>query len=109
MASPAAANPSLDLALAPAQMAIDLDQLQRLALIKTPGAIELVDLARLHLRYNGNPAAFRHHQAINQQLAAWQLTIEQLFEQTRAIWASGFRPQLTTDQVVGSGSDVSEG
>lgn len=100
---------SFDQALAPAQMAIDLDQLHRLSLIKDPSAIELVDLARLLLRYQGNPAAGAHNQQISQQLERWGLDQEQLFEKTRAIWASGFRPTIAAAEGVGSGADVSEG
>lgn len=89
-------------------MAIDLDQLHRLSLIKDPGTIELVDLARLLLRYQGSPAAAAHNQRIDQQLLSWGLNQEQLFEKTRAIWSSGYRPAVAAAEGVGSGADVTE-
>lgn len=96
-----------DLDLAPALMQIDLDQLERLSRISDPGNFELVDLARLRQRYRGNPAASRLNALIDQQLLRWNHTEDSLFEATRAIWSSGWRPQLEeAASGVGSGSDV---
>ncbi len=79
-----------------------------------PGNDELVDLARLIQRYRHNPHAYELHGAMRQVLANWELTVEQLFSRTRALWVSGQAggdpAQRTADALlatpVGSGNDT---
>jgi Protein of unknown function (DUF3288) len=75
----------------------------------TPAEAELVDVARLWTRYRDYPGCLDLQQDLLTCLQRWGLGLEELHRRTRAIWASGWRPQLpTNDTQVGSGADVNE-
>ena len=75
----------------------------------TPAEAELVDLARLWTRYRDYPGCPDLRQDLLACLQRWGLGLEELQRRTRAIWASGWRPQLLdNDAQVGSGADVSQ-
>ena len=52
-------------------------------------ALNLVELARLKIRYQGFPGAWDIQQDLEKVLQAWNLTEESLFNATRAIHAQG--------------------
>ena len=54
-----------------------------------PGDRELVELARLIIRYRGFPGARDIQQDLQTVLNTWQLTEEELYTKTRAIHAKG--------------------
>jgi hypothetical protein len=116
MRSSSASAHAIDPAEAAAVLATDRLLLEALLAIPVPTDQGLVDLARLIQRYRlplwdpaKEPAACCGLRALCcQVLLHWGLSEELLFERTRAIWASGFRPQLELGATggVGSGSDV---
>lgn len=115
--STSASAHAIDPAEAAAVLASDRQLLEALLDSPEPSDQQLVDLARLIQRYRAplrdpdkEPAACSRLRSIcDQVLLRWALDSERLFEKTRAIWASGFRPQLElgAGDGVGSGSDVS--
>ncbi|NJK41118.1 MAG: DUF3288 family protein [Acaryochloridaceae cyanobacterium SU_2_1] len=50
--------------------------------------LNLAELARLRIRYKGFPGSWDLQKDLDQLLKKWQLTEEQLFEQTRNIHAT---------------------
>lgn len=54
-----------------------------------PGDIELVELARLIIRYRDFPGARDIQEDLKVALATWQLTETELYRQTRSIHAVG--------------------
>ncbi len=50
-----------------------------------PTPINLAELARLRIRYSGFPGGRDIQRDLDKTLTRWELTEEQLFEQTRAI------------------------
>lgn len=74
----------------------------------TPADEHLAHAARLLLRYQGFPGAFDVQRDLQTCLARWGLERDSLHARTRALWASGWRPPLPTEEpAVGSGADVS--
>lgn len=54
-----------------------------------PSDLNLAELARLRVRYNGFPGARDIQAHLDTILQKWNLTEEQLFERTRAIHEAG--------------------
>ncbi|MEB3309524.1 MAG: DUF3288 family protein [Snowella sp.] len=54
-----------------------------------PEPRNLADLARLLIRYRGFPGARETQRNLRLVLQQWQLTEENLFEQTRQLYATG--------------------
>lgn len=54
-----------------------------------PEPLNLADLARLRIRYKNFPGARAIQRDLDAILHQWQLTEEQLFEQTRQLYATG--------------------
>ena len=54
-----------------------------------PTPLNLVELARLRIRYNGFPGARDIQADLEKAMQRWKLTEDQLFEQTRAIHVDG--------------------
>ena len=65
-----------------------------------PGDLDLVELARLIIRYRDFPGARDIQRDLENILTAWQLTEEQLYVKTRAIHAGGmvYRRTATGEQ-----------
>ena len=51
--------------------------------------LNLVEVARLRIRYDGFPGARDIQQDLDRMLKTWNLSEEQLFEKTRKLHASG--------------------
>lgn len=63
---------------------------KRLLEVRSPSEdLDLVELARLKIRYQGFPGAKKIQQDLDKILQTWNLTPEQLFERTRQIHARG--------------------
>ena len=88
--------------------ATDRDLIDRLLACESPGDGDLVDLARLLIRYEGFPGADDLQQDMQRLLSLWSLSREQLNGQVRALWARGVRPGQAASDSVGSGFDTSE-
>ncbi len=54
-----------------------------------PDAPHLLELARLRIRYKNFPGARSLQRDLDLALQQWQLSEEELFSQTRALYASG--------------------
>ena len=95
-----------------ALLASDRRRIRQLLTLE-PGDSEVIDAARLLMRYGNNSDRFGADLAelLAQVLQRWGLSREQLHARTRSLWASGWRPVLDpsvqTDGVaVGSGADT---
>ena len=87
----------------------DRENLDRLIGIETPGAIDLVELARLIIRYQDFKGAEDLNSDIGKLLKKWGLNRNELEEKTRKIWSEGFIPQSSpSSDNVGSGFDTSD-
>lgn len=86
----------------------DRDRVDALLACQEPGDAQLVDAARLLMRYEGFPGARDLQHDLARVLRLWGLDREALQQRTRAIWASGFRPAPATGDTVGSGFDTAD-
>ena len=87
---------------------IDRDHIDRLLAKEDPEDEDIVDLARLFLRYEGFPGASDLKDDMNKALKLWGVSRETLNEKVRKIWESGFRPGMNADDTVGSGFDTKD-
>ena len=87
---------------------IDRDHIDRLLAKEEPEDCDIVDLARLFLRYEGFPGALDLQEDMSKALKLWGLSRETLNIKARTIWEAGFRPGRTVDDVVGSGFDTED-
>jgi hypothetical protein len=86
---------------------MDRETVNRLLASSEPTDQDLVDAARLLIRYEGFPGATDLREDLEKLLRLWNLDREGLQGRTRAIWEAGFRPGLATDSAsVGSGFDT---
>ncbi|MDM7958171.1 MAG: DUF3288 family protein [Synechococcus sp. WH 8007] len=89
--------------------ATDRDLVDRLLATEAPADANLVELGRLLMRYEGFPGALDLQEDLHKTLRLWGLSLEQLHQRTRAIWAAGYRPGAeAAPQAVGSGFDTSD-
>ncbi len=87
--------------------ALDRVVVDRLLAAAEPGDADLVDAARLLMRYEGFPGAQDIQDDLAKVLRFWKLSRHALHERTRAIWAADFRPSPSSGEAVGSGFDTS--
>jgi hypothetical protein len=92
---------------------LDRERLDGLLAMATPTDADLVDLARLLIRYEGFPGASDLQADLEKTLRLWGLSRPELNNRCRQIWAAGFRPgqvnSATETAAVGSGFDSSDG
>ena len=70
---------------------------------------DIVNAARLLIRYDGIPSCENLRGDIILALHNWNKTPNQLHIKAREIWQSGWRPGQLNDDEVGSGADVTAG
>ena len=87
---------------------IDRDHLDRLLAKEFPGDGDIVDLARLLLRYEGFPGASDLREDMNKTLRLWGFSREILNAKARKIWEDGFRPGQKVEDSIGSGFDTED-
>ena len=87
---------------------VDRNHLNRLLAKIAPEDGDLIDLARLMIRYYGFPGAEDLQTDIKKILNLWGLTEESLKGKTRKIWKEGYRPGNNIDDSIGSGFDTSD-
>ena len=87
---------------------VDRNHLNRLLAKEAPIDEDLIELARLSIRYNGFPGAEDLQADIKKILNLWGLTQETLNAKTRKIWERGYRPGNNIDESIGSGFDTSD-
>ena len=85
----------------------DRDHLDRLLSKESPEDTDIVDLARLLIRYEGFPGANDLKEDMQRVMTLWGKTRKGLNLEARNIWEKGFRPGMTTNDAVGSGFDTS--
>ena len=88
--------------------AADRDVVDRLLAASDPSEADLVDTARLLMRYQGFPGAHDLQDDLDKALRLWGLTRDALHVRTRAIWARGYRPAGAADEGVGSSFDTTD-
>ena len=89
--------------------ATDRDHVDRLMAKESPADGDLVDLARLFIRYEGFPGALDLQSDMHKTLNLWGIRREELNALTRKLWNEGFHPSQSLEDSVGSGFDTSEG
>ncbi len=90
-----------------------LDQTDRriietLLTVERPLQIDIVQAARLTTRYRDSLLSPDLYTKLQQVLVRWSMTTAELYERSREIWMSDWRPSLNSPQQedVGSGADV---
>ena len=84
----------------------DRPVVDRLLQVQSPRDQDLVDGARLLQRYRNFPGAEDIRNDLERTLKTWGLSRSSLYRRSRAVWASGFQPNLAVDDgLVGSGFD----
>ena len=88
---------------------VDRDHIDGLLAKDLPMDGDIVDLARLFLRYEDFPGAADLKVDMNKVLQVWGISREILNQKARKIWEGGFRPGMSTEEeVVGSGFDTED-
>lgn len=88
---------------------IDRETVDRLLAVERPGDHDLVDAARLLIRYEGFPGAGALRDDLERILGFWKLDRDSLHRRTRMIWEAGFRPgPMAPTEAVGSGFDTAD-
>ena len=87
---------------------IDRDHVNRLLAKEIPGDQDLIDIARLLIRYEGFPGANDIQIDMLKTLKLWGISKEELNSRTKKIWSKGFRPGNDSEEIVGSGFDTSD-
>ena len=87
---------------------IDRDHVNRLITVKDPTEEDMVEIARLLMRYEGFPGAKDIQIDMLKVLKVWGLTKEELNGKTRKIWMDGYKSSSASDEIVGSGFDTSD-
>tara|TARA_Y100001968_G_C18739838_1_gene428439 strand:- start:6 stop:317 length:312 start_codon:yes stop_codon:yes gene_type:complete len=87
----------------------DRENLDRLCGIDSPASIDLVELARLLIRYQDFKGADDLNSDMEKLLKKWNINREKLEQITRKIWSEGFSPTSSSSpDNVGSGFDTSD-
>ncbi len=87
---------------------IDRDNLNRLLSVNTPNDEDMVEIARLLIRYEDFPGAKDLKMDMLKILQMWGITKEVLNEKTRKIWIDGYKSSTNSDDMVGSSFDTSD-
>ena len=74
---------------------------------ETPEDIDLINLARLIIRYDNFPGENELKVDMEKILKFWKITKDNLFSMTKKLWSGNFKPSNTTKGLVGSGFDTS--
>ena len=74
---------------------------------ETPEDIDLINLARLIIRYDNFPGENELKVDMEKILKFWNITKDNLFSMTKKLWSDNFKPSNTTKGLVGSGFDTS--
>ncbi len=82
--------------------------IDRLLAKELPSSSDLIELARLFIRYQEFPGANDIKTDLSKLLNFWGISREELNSKVREIWANGYRPGDHKDEVVGSGFDTTE-
>lgn len=86
----------------------DRRRLDELLQVQTPADADLVDLARLRIRYSGETPFVDLKDDLARLIQLWDLSPDSLYAATRSLWARRWRPAATdaAPAAVGSGADA---
>ncbi len=86
----------------------DRGHVDRLLAVETPADADLIEAARLLMRYEDFPGGQDLQEDLARVIRLWNLDRTQLHERTRALWSAGFRPAALApvSEGVGSGFDT---
>lgn len=89
---------------------IDRQTITELLVVEQPSDLDIADAARLVARYRDSLLSRDLTGLLTQVLEKWGMTSTELFSRARALWQSGWRPDLAAQAAaeIGSGSDVEE-
>ncbi len=87
---------------------IDRENLNRLLAKDSPQDEDLIDLARLFIRYEDFPGVDDLKMDLKKILKHWEISRESLNTKTKLIWEKGFRPGQNNYDVIGSGFDTAD-
>ena len=87
---------------------IDRDHLNRLLSVNSPKEEDLVEIARLFIRYEDFPGAKDLKSDMLKILNLWGITKEDLNQKTRDIWIKGYKSVTDSDEMLGSSFDTSD-
>ncbi len=87
---------------------IDRDHLDRLLAKDSPDSSDIVDLARLFIRYRGFPGVLDLQEDIKKVMTSWNLSGEMLNEKAKKLWQEGYRPGRNIQAGLGSGFDTTD-
>ena len=91
--------------------ASDRDLVDGLLAATTPSDEQLVDAARLLIRYDGFPGAVALKADLEKVIKLWKLSRDQLNARVQQLWTAGYRPGqggALEAPAVGSGFDASD-
>ncbi len=86
----------------------DRDHIDRMLAKSVPEDEDLVDLARLLIRYEGFPGAIDLQEDMEKLLDLWGLSRVSLNAKTSDLWNKGLRPGQSSGGNIGSGFDASD-
>ncbi len=86
----------------------DRDHIDRMLGKDIPEPEDLVDLARLLIRYEGFPGALDLQMDMKKLLDLWGMSRDSLNAKTRELWQKGFHPGHSAGEDIGSGFDSSD-
>ena len=86
---------------------IDRDHLDRLLGKDFPDNADIVDLARLFIRYKGYPGVLDLQEDIKKIMQLWDLSDQILNERAKKVWQEGYRPGRDLQDGLGSSLDTS--
>ena len=72
-----------------------------------PEEIDLINLARLIIRYKNFPGERILKSDLEKIIKFWNISEEILFAKTREIWSNDFKPSNAPKDLIGSGFDTS--
>lgn len=88
---------------------VDRERLNELLAQISPKDQDLIDLARLLIRYEGFQGADDLQLDMKKTLKSWGMTRELLNSKAKEIWEKGYRPGQSTSEAIGSGFDTADG
>ncbi len=87
---------------------IDRNLVNRLMSVNAPNEEDIVELARLFMRYEGFPGAKDLQMDMLKVLKIWGITKEVLNQNSRKIWQEGYKSSTASDEMVGSSFDTTD-
>ena len=87
---------------------IDRENIDRLLAKDSPANEDLVDLARLLIRYKDFPGAHDLKTDMDKAMKHWGLSRDSLNEKARSLWNKGYRPGGETAKEIGDVLEIEE-